>query len=81
MELPHPPHSPDLTPCEYFLFPRFKSTLLEENIKKRQNLGSTIFWCLNSEPRKDYENAFKIKDYKRLKLCISHDGEYFGGLR
>jgi hypothetical protein len=23
----HPPHSPDFTPCDFFLFPRLKSTL------------------------------------------------------
>jgi histone-lysine N-methyltransferase SETMAR len=25
--LPHPPYSPDLAPCDFFLFPRMKKTL------------------------------------------------------
>jgi hypothetical protein len=25
--VPHPPYSPDLAPCDFFLFPRLKSTL------------------------------------------------------
>jgi hypothetical protein len=25
--VPHPPYSPDLAPCNFFLFPRLKSTL------------------------------------------------------
>jgi hypothetical protein len=33
VELPHPPYSPDLAPCDIFLFPRLKNTLLKENIK------------------------------------------------
>ena len=49
-------------------------------ISTRKNLGSAILQCLNSIPRKDYENAFK-NWIKRLKLCLSHGGEYFEGLR
>jgi hypothetical protein len=25
--VPHPPYSPDLAPCDFFLFPRLKSSL------------------------------------------------------
>ena len=76
VELPHPPYSPDLAPCDS----RLKNTSLEENTRRAKNLGSAIFQCLNSIPRKDYENAFK--DWiKRLKLCLSHGGEYFEELR
>jgi histone-lysine N-methyltransferase SETMAR len=35
IELPHPPYSPDLTPCDFFLLPRLKSTLLEEKNQTR----------------------------------------------
>jgi hypothetical protein len=38
VELPHPPYLPDFAPCDFFLFPRLKITLLEENIAN--NLGS-----------------------------------------
>ena len=72
VELPHPPYSPDLAPCDFFLFPLNQNT--------RKNLGSAIFQCLNSIHRKDYENAFE-NWIKRLKLCVSHAGEYFEGLR
>jgi transposase len=33
--IPHPSYSPDLTPCEFFLFPKMKLKL------KRQNFDST----------------------------------------
>ena len=75
VELPHPPYSPDLAPCDFFLFPRLK-----RKYQTRKNLSSAIFQCLNSIPRKDYENAFE-NWIKRLKLCVSHGGEYFEGLR
>ena len=81
VELPHPPYSPDLAPCDFFLFPRLKKkTLAGRKYQTRKNLGSAIFQCLNSIPRKDYENAFE-NWIKRLKLCASHGGEYFEGLR
>jgi hypothetical protein len=25
--IPHPPHSPDLAPCDFFLFPKIKLTM------------------------------------------------------
>ena len=79
VELPHPPYSPDLAPCEFFLFPRLKNHLAGRKCQTRKNLGPAIFQRLNSIARKDYENAF-IYWIKRLKLCVSHGGEYFEGL-
>ena len=58
VELPHPPYSPDLAPCD----PRLKKHLAERKYQTRKNLGSAIFQCLNSIPRKDYKNAFKKLD-------------------
>ena len=76
VELPHPPYSPDLAPRDL----RLKKHLAGRKHQTRKNLGSAIVQCLNSIPRKDYENAFKNL-IKRLKLCLSHCGEYFEGLR
>ena len=78
VELPHPPYSPDLAPCDFFLFPRLKKHLAGRKYQTRKNLCSAIFQCRNSIPRKDY--AFE-NWIKRLKLCVSHGGEYFEGLR
>ena len=69
-----------LAPSDFFLFPRLKKHLAGRKYQTRKNLGSAIFQCLNSIPRKDYENAFE-NWIKRLKLCVSHGGEYFEGLR
>ena len=80
VELPHPPYSPDLAPCDFFLFARLKRFLTGRKYKTRTQLGSAIFQCLKGIPREDYENAFK-NWIKRLKLCIAHKGEYFERLR
>ena len=68
--------------CPLWLFsiPEAQKYLGGRTYKTRKNLGSAIFQCLNSISRKDYENAFE-NWIKRLKLCVSHGGEYFEGLR
>lgn len=78
--LPHPPYSPDLSPCDFFLFPRLKKHLAGRRYGSRHALGSGIYQFLLSIPQNDYELAFK-KWIKRLKLCIANDGEYFEGLK
>ena len=80
VKFPHPHYTPDLAPCDFFLFPRLKKHLAGRKYQSHKNLGSTIFPCLNSLPQKDYENAFK-NWIKRLKLCVSHGGEYFEELK
>lgn len=80
VELPHPPYSPDLAPCDFFLFPMLKKHLAGRKYGSRHALGSAISQCLKGIPKDHYENAFKCW-IKRLKLCISHGGEYFEGMR
>jgi histone-lysine N-methyltransferase SETMAR len=77
VELPHPPYSPDLVPCDIFLFKRLKKTPCWKKILKAKKISVRLF---SSILRKDYENALK-NWIKRLKLCISYGGEYFEGLR
>lgn len=78
--LPHPPYSPDLAPCDYFLFPRLKKMLAGRKFSRRCFVGSAVFQCLKGIPTKDYENAFRMW-IKRLKLCIEYRGEYFEGMK
>ncbi|XP_062593106.1 histone-lysine N-methyltransferase SETMAR-like [Saccostrea cucullata] len=44
--LPHPPYSPDLAPCDFFLFPKLKKFLSGRRYKSRQALGSVVSQCL-----------------------------------
>ena len=44
--LNHPPYSPDLSPCDFFLFPRLKKMLSGNNYTSRSSLGSAIYQCL-----------------------------------
>ena len=77
--LNHPPYSPDLSPCGFFLFPRLKRMLSGNKCTSRCSLGSAIYQCLLQIPKEDYLSAFR--DWvKRLQKCVSVKGEYFEGL-
>ena len=77
--LNHPPFSPDLSPCDFFLFPRLKKMLSGNKYTSRSSLGSAIYMCLQQIPKEDYLSAFR--DWvKRLQKCVSVKGKYFEGL-
>ena len=77
--LNHPPYSADLSPCDFFLFPRLKKMLSGNKYTSRSYLGSTIYQCLQQIPKEDYLSAFR--DWvKRLQKCVSVKGEYSEGL-
>ena len=77
--LNHPPYSPDLSPCDFFLFPRLKKMLSGNKYMSRSSLGSAIYQCLQQISKEDYLSAFR--DWvKRLQKCVSVKGEYFEGL-
>ena len=57
--LPHPPYSPDLAPCDIFLFPKLKSFLARRQYHFRQAFGSAIHQYLITMPKSAYrEFAF-----------------------
>ena len=56
--LNHPPYSPDLSPCDFFLFPRLKKMLSGNKHTSRSSLGSAVYQCLLQIPKEDYLSAF-----------------------
>ena len=77
--LNHPPYSPDLSSCDFFLFPRLKKMLSGNKYSSRSSLGSAIYQCLQQIPKEDYLSA--SRDWvKGLQKCVLLKGEYFEGL-
>ena len=74
--LDHPAYSPDLSPCDFWLFPRLKEMLAGS----RCGIGSAVYYCLQHIPKADYRAAF-WKWVDRCKMCVEADGAYFEGLR
>ena len=78
--LPHPLYSPDLAPCDFYLFRKLKSFLAGRKYQTRHALGSAMHQYLITVPTSAYSDAFKNWT-RRLKLCISNQGEYFEGMK
>ena len=78
--LDHPPYSPDLSPCDFWLFSRLKEMLAGHRFESRCGIGSAVYQCLQYIPKEDYQAAFQ-KWEDRHKMCVEADGAYFEGLR
>ena len=74
--LDYPPYSPDLSPCDFWLFPRLKEMLAGHRFESRCGIGSAVYQCLQHIPKEDYRVAF-WKWVDRCKMCVEADGEYF----
>jgi len=78
--LPHPPYSPDLAPCDFFLFPKIKRELKNRKYDKVENLARAVQAITSSIPKEEYQESFE--DWRRrLQLCIDKDGYYFEGMK
>jgi hypothetical protein len=57
--VPHPPYSPDLAPCDFFLFPRLKSTLKGNQFQDITEIQLNMTWQLQAIPKKPTRHALK----------------------
>ena len=78
--LDHPPYSPDLSPFDFWLFPRLKEMLAGHRFESCCGIGSAVNQCLQHIPKEDYWMAFR-KWVDWCKMCVEADGAYFEGLR
>ena len=72
--LNHPHYSPDLSPCDCFLFPRLKKKLSGNMYTSRSSLGSAIYQCLQQIPKEDYLSCFTRLGKKITNTCFSKGG-------
>ena len=70
--LNHPPYSPDLSPCDFFLFPRLKKMLSGNKYTSRSSLGSAIYQC--HQPKRRLFICFSRLGKKVTKMCFSKGG-------
>lgn len=70
----HPPYSPDLAPCDFWLFDYIKRQLDDHSSEK--SLKSQITRILGAIPKDQYAKTFD-KWLERMQLCIDNKGEYF----
>ena len=77
----HPPYSPDLAPCDFWLFPKLKEMLAGRHYESRTIIGCSVYQCTSMKdiPASEYREAFR-KWIERCKRVISSQGEYIEDL-
>ena len=80
----HPPYSPDLGPCDFWLFPKLRGCCYEfpklrgccyETIEEIKEAVTKVIDTLTQE---DFHGAFQ-KLSERYNKCIAAGGDYFEG--
>ena len=72
--VPHPPCSPDLAPCDFWLFPKLRGCPYETT-KEMKEAVTKVSDMLTQE---DFHGAFQ-KLLERYNKCIAAGGDYFEG--
>jgi hypothetical protein len=57
--IPHPPYSPDLAPCDFFLFPKMKLKLKGRSFDAIENIQAESQRVLDTLTEKDFQQAFQ----------------------
>ena len=71
--VPHSPYSPDLSPCDFWLFPKLRGCHYETNEERKEAVTKVIDMLI----QEDFHWAFQ-KLLERYK-CIVAGGDYFKG--
>lgn len=74
--VPHPPYSPDLAPCDFYLFPKLKKELREKNFASANEAVMKMNDILNDLSKEDFYDCFH-KWFSRMDKCIKAKGCYF----
>ena len=72
--VPQPPYSPDLTTCDFWLFPKLRGCRYE-TIEEMKEAVTKVIDTLTQE---DFDGAFQ-KLLERYNKCIAAGGDYFKG--
>ena len=76
--LEHPPYSPDLAPCDFYLFPKIKSLLKGTHFTYVEEVKTKTADLLNTLTDKDLRHCFQ-QWQRRMERCIQAGGNYFEG--
>ena len=74
--LKHPPYSPDLAPCNFFLFPSLKSELHGKRFDDEDELRMAVQSQLKQLAADGFQHVFDSWVHRHRK-CIAHKGIYF----
>ena len=70
----HPPYSPDLAPCDFWLFPKLRGS----RYVTIEEMKEGVMKVINALTQEDFHGAFQ-KMLERYNKCIAAGGDYFEG--
>jgi len=73
-----PPYSPDLAPADYFLFPKLKMRLKNQQFQVVEDIKKESLRYLTVIPKSTYEKCYQSWTERWWK-CITRRGYYFEG--
>ena len=76
--VPHRPFSPDLAPCDFYLFPKLKEKLRGCRYETIEEMKETVTEVIDTLTQEGFHGAFQ-KLLKRHNKCIAAGGDYFEG--
>ena len=78
--LKHPPYSPDLSPCDFFLFPLLKRRLRGRQFTDIPALKVAILAEIGNIPSAQWKRCFS-QWIERCRKCLAFRGRYFEGMK
>lgn len=76
--LPHPPYSPDLAPCDFFVFPKIKDLLKGHHHGTIDQIQKAATRTLDMFTDADFQHCFQ-EWQNRWNRCVRSQGTYFEG--
>ena len=72
--VPQPPYSPELTPCDFWLFPKVRDCRYETI----EGMKEAVTKVIDQLTQEDFHGAFQMF-LERYHKCIAAGGDYLGG--
>jgi len=74
-QVQQPPYSPDLAPCDFFLFPRLKKVLKGHGFEATEDIKRNSTKTLLDIPKEELAKCFQHWQ-KRWAKCVAAEGNY-----
>ena len=76
--VPHPHYSPDIAPCDFWLFPKLKEKLRGCRYETIEEMNKAVTKVIDTLTQEDFNGAFQ-KLLELCNKCIAAGGDYFEG--
>ncbi|XP_052756943.1 ATP-dependent DNA/RNA helicase DHX36-like [Galleria mellonella] len=76
--LQQPPYSPDMSPCDFFLFPKTKSVVKGTHFESITDIQAAVTRVLADIPVEAFQKCYEAWK-TRWNRCIAAQGDYFEG--